>query len=543
MKGGPRENRPPFFKSVRNYFREYCQCSSIHGFRYFGEKRTHFERVWWFVVFSVTLAGCVMSIRMVYKRWVRSPVIVSFATKETPIYSIPWPAVTICPEFKSNQNVYSHSNVVQKFASNQSLTQKEEKILQYMGLICDDNEIIKYTDEELTFTDDFYKTLEEISEGVFPFQSCEYFGFKLEGKDCLTWFRPIITDEGICYTFNVLDKHEIFKDPSWLPDNYYKADKSALGLWTMDGGYSRSSDLHAYPRRALLAGATNALSVTLNMSYFNKDYSCKKARTGFRVTLHLPSRVPRPSQDYFQVPLNEIVLAAVRPELTTTDPDIEIYNPSRRECYFPDEKELKFFKLYTARNCALECLTNYTLNICGCVNFYMPRDNATEMCGIGKANCMKDAQFNFELAALRMKIHQNNQSNISPSEMKNFLYDYQQGCNCMPTCTDLTYNVETSQSKLDYVRAMKVEQADKSFNADLDTYYVSKLILFFKSSQFIGSERHVLYGPTDFLANFGGLLGLFTGFSILSLMEAIYFLTVRLCCNSRLYGYWAGPDK
>lgn len=40
-------NLPPersFWKSIRNYFRQYCVCSSIHGFRYFGEKRTHFER-------------------------------------------------------------------------------------------------------------------------------------------------------------------------------------------------------------------------------------------------------------------------------------------------------------------------------------------------------------------------------------------------------------------------------------------------------------------------------------------------------------------
>ncbi|KAJ8928639.1 hypothetical protein NQ314_018775 [Rhamnusium bicolor] len=73
-------------------------------------------------------------------------------------------------------------------------------------------------------------------------------------------------------------------------------------------------------------------------------------------------------------------------------------------------------------------------------------------------------------------------------------------------------------------------------------YHLSMLTLFFKSSQFVSSERHELYGPTDFLANFGGLLGLFTGFSILSFMEAIYFLTVRLCCNARLYGYWAGPE-
>lgn len=70
----------------------------------------------------------------------------------------------------------------------------------------------------------------------------------------------------------------------------------------------------------------------------------------------------------------------------------------------------------------------------------------------------------------------------------------------------------------------------------------SSISIFFKSSHFIMSQRNELYGPTDFLANFGGLLGLFTGFSVLSLLEIIYFLSVRLICNTRLYGYWAGPD-
>lgn len=37
-------------------------------------------------------------ITLTYKKWEVAPVIVTFATKETPIYEIPFPAVTICPE-------------------------------------------------------------------------------------------------------------------------------------------------------------------------------------------------------------------------------------------------------------------------------------------------------------------------------------------------------------------------------------------------------------------------------------------------------------
>lgn len=37
----------------------------------------------------------------------------------------------------------------------------------------------------------------------------------------------------------------------------------------------------------------------------------------------------------------------------------------------------------------------------------------------------------------------------------------------------------------------------------------------------------------DFIANCGGLLGLFVGFSFLSFVELIYYLIVRLPCSLR----------
>lgn len=63
------------------------------------------------------------------------------------------------------------------------------------------------------------------------------------------------------------------------------------------------------------------------------------------------------------------------------------------------------------------------------------------------------------------------------------------------------------------------------------TYFrdeLARVIIFFRDSQFITSKRSELYGPTDFLANCGGLLGLFMGVSILSLVEVVYFFTLRV---------------
>jgi hypothetical protein len=63
---------------------------------------------------------------------------------------------------------------------------------------------------------------------------------------------------------------------------------------------------------------------------------------------------------------------------------------------------------------------------------------------------------------------------------------------------------------------------------------MARLTIFFKENQFITSRRSELYGGTDFMANVGGLLGLFMGVSILSLIEIFYYLTIRLACNLNL---------
>lgn len=62
----------------------------------------------------------------------------------------------------------------------------------------------------------------------------------------------------------------------------------------------------------------------------------------------------------------------------------------------------------------------------------------------------------------------------------------------------------------------------------------ARLSIFFKEHQFITSKRSELYGQTDFLANCGGLLGLFMGVSCLSIIEVIYYFTLRLGCSLRL---------
>ncbi|CAG9812681.1 unnamed protein product [Phaedon cochleariae] len=525
MKNDKTEKRS-FIKSVRNYFREYCTCTSIHGFKYFGEKRTYFERFWWFIVFGCTLAVCIFTITIVYQRWLQSPIIVSFATRDTPIYSIPFPAVTICSESKSIQSKYSHMGVARKLFLNENLTEEEQYLEDYVESVCDTK---LWTGSTKPYLPDFIETMENISESLHII-SCSF----MNEQSCSALFKPIITDEGFCYTFNMLDRSEIYNEKVVHHSYYHAMGNLTYENWTVENGFASDAGINPYPRRALMAGVNHGLTVHLKTIRANIDHICKLSLQGYRVSVHLPSRVPSLRQEYFRVPLDQAVLAVVNPSMITTSETVRYYSPARRECYFSTERSLKYFKTYTNKNCLLECLTNYTLKHCGCVAHYMPRDNETEICGPGNTPCMSAAEEDYQLYDLRKKI------GVGGNETTRI--EHLDDCDCMPMCSDLSYNVDISQSDWKFWE-VEARLLGSDTNLSSDGLHVSKLTIFFKSSHFITTQRHEFYGPTDFLANFGGLLGLFTGVSVLSVMEAIYFLTVRICCNTRLYGYWAGPQQ
>lgn len=53
-----------------------------------------------------------------------------------------------------------------------------------------------------------------------------------------------------------------------------------------------------------------------------------------------------------------------------------------------------------------------------------------------------------------------------------------------------------------------------------------------KHQNSLQKKRSKLYSNTDFLANFGGLIGMFLGASLLSIVEILYFCIIQLISYS-----------
>lgn len=75
---------------------------------------------------------------------------------------------------------------------------------------------------------------------------------------------------------------------------------------------------------------------------------------------------------YFRISLFEQMEVTIKPTITTTSNGLRSYDPNLRQCYFNDERRLRFFKVYSKNNCELECLANFTKKVCQCVKFSMP---------------------------------------------------------------------------------------------------------------------------------------------------------------------------
>ncbi|KAK9883368.1 hypothetical protein WA026_001541 [Henosepilachna vigintioctopunctata] len=509
-------------RSVKAYLKEYCENSSIQGLNYVvADGISIFERLWWILILTLCIGGCVYMITEIYIKWVESPVLVSLATKDTPINEIPFPAVTVCPEAKLRETCFNYSKVLENIKAGKPVSPSEQEGFDYMSLLCKpDNHKITPEKPE-TFDSEFFQFLYGCQSMNLSMGYCKWMN---KHMNCTDLFKPIMTDEGICYSFNSFDVKDIYTEK--VPKNPFDEDKK-VNTWDVDDGYPKevNNSVMEYPRRAKLAGALNSLTAVFFTKKDDIVYNCRDfVYQGLKVSLHMASRIPRPSQVYFNVGLDKITSGIILPTLMSTSKSVKNTPPEVRNCFFSKERKLAYFKYYSQNNCNMECNANYTKTVCGCVAYYMPRDADTPICGPRKMACLERS-----LSALTVP---ETEIEIQATKVKS-------KCFCVPICVDLSYNVEISSGPFE-----KQDQLNTGKTlAELEGYQASAVQIYFKTPFFLPNQRNELYGPTDFISNFGGIMGLFTGFSLFSIAEMIYFASVRLIENKRKHGHWSGQKK
>lgn len=263
----------------------------------------------------------------------------------------------------------------------------------------------------------------------------------------------------------------------------------------------------------------------------------------------------------FSVPLMEEAVITIRPKLTTTSQGLRKYDANHRKCFLESERQLRFYKIYTQNNCYEECVANYTAKECGCVKFSQPSksifdlwtdfhsmttslnsiesiehnagDRETPVCGVAKILCHLMAETRLILDL------------VAGNELARAYYE---ACNCLPSCTSIEYNpvidrVEFDKAAITSTSGRHANMSGWEFihflcaqllrysNVRSLTFHfsiqVSKLVILFESPFLDTEHRQELYTITDLLSICGGLFGLFMGISALSVIEILYYSTLR----------------
>lgn len=192
----------------------------------------------------------------------------------------------------------------------------------------------------------------------------------------------------------------------------------------------------------------------------------------------------------------------ITPEVMRTNDDLRRVSPVDRGCYFEDEKKLKYFQVYTRRNCEFECYADNLLeekNVL-CAPFYSVRNDSSIVCDI---RSLKNIH-NFKL--------------VFDADIDGVLTN----CQCLEQCDSVKYSIEVFEHK----------RSDYNVTLDFDEVPTNVSISFrIRDDDVIPRRRYQPWTFIEFLAQSGGLMGLFAGVSALSVIEVFYFVTLRLFLN------------
>ncbi|XP_063706356.1 sodium channel protein Nach [Culicoides brevitarsis] len=162
---------------------------------------------------------------------------------------------------------------------------------------------------------------------------------------------------------------------------------------------------------------------------------------------------------------------------------------SQRKCIFEDEFNMKYRKeQYTFSGCMRECRIRNSMKFCGCVApFYISDRHSFKYCPIEKYECLAKNMLN--------------------------ITDIDSCLHCELGCANTVFDIE---------KFTKIAVTDQKMKDYINIEYLTWPIIRYK--------REVLFGWVDLLVSFGGIAGLFLGFSLLSFVEIVYYFTLRVCC-------------
>ncbi|XP_070575645.1 acid-sensing ion channel 1A-like [Ptychodera flava] len=332
-------------------FKTFTQEACLPGIKLIGDTSASFgRRLFWSIIVLLALSGLLHQVITLIMSFMERPINANIKFDE-PDTRPEFPAVTIC-----NNNMFRLVNLT-KFLGGASVfnflcpylytlfSSDGERIPEFTEFRIPDNESANYGEgqTQLTFMEQSAHSVEDIV------RRCSFGGVACGADN----FTKIITNYGICYTFN--------------------------------------SHKQGYVNQVRNAGQKYGLQLLL---YANeREYVAPHTNVGFRLMVHGQDEIPDIANHAL----------AISPGLSTTIglKTIQVSNLGfpYGHCVEDVKNNLKYFDgAYSLSKCWMECETDYAVEKCGCRYYYMP-GNVSFCSPPESQNCYFGAMDEFALKA------------------------------------------------------------------------------------------------------------------------------------------------
>ncbi|XP_039492969.1 pickpocket protein 19 [Drosophila santomea] len=465
-------NKPPGIK-----FRERLRCSfaksTIPGMQHvFGERHLWQRCLWLTIVLGAVITG--FSLYTVLRHRHSEQLLVSLIeTTQLPVYHIDFPAVAVCPW--SHFNWQRASSALHRFLPRHPDAELRETFRQLLASLnimnfFNFNRIGILANRNLTGIS--YLKLTDVMnymtyrcDELFVADSCV---FDETPYDCCQLFVREQTVNGQCLVFNsMISEHSQKKH---LTNKFY-------------------------PYKLSTAGEESGLKFTINASFSFMYNNSTHIPFGMNLMIKEPRQWSNEIIYHLYADTENFV--AVHPLVMETSPNTYKMSPSRRRCYFDNERNPGFQNTsltYNRENCLAVCLHLVVLKKCQCsLPAVLPPIEGVPECGIKDAKCLG---FNSDIFTY-----------VKVGEQEKYINDSRQGhfCDCPDNCNSRQYKMSLNVRKLDYPK----NSTERFIKAQV--YYGQRVM-----TKIITKLK---YTNIDLLANFGGIISLYIGASVMSFIE------------------------
>ncbi|XP_041979423.1 uncharacterized protein LOC121733272 [Aricia agestis] len=493
--------------SVKTVSKEYCAESSICGLKHLVDENTSCcERALWVITMISALVCSVSLVWMTFVRFYRAPLVTTQMPEGVSVNSIIFPAVGICTNNRiSKRAVVQLARSLLKEKRNKQYKEEEMlTMLSGLGLLYN----LQTMNDLVVQPMKLHKALgeynvNELLRDLTP--RCEDLLVRCAWNEvpmnCSKLFDFRLTMNGYCCTFNYLRKSDVmFEDKQ---DN------------------ARTLDMYKYGNKSNF-DFDQGLKVLMRLNesddfYYNMPM--QGAQLQFSDAYDFPD-APSGSFSMQIISPNVQMTVTVTASFTEASRDIQHVPVKLRGCLFYDEST--YLPFYTHSDCLLKCRMLFLLSKCQCTPFNMPKMANTRTCDMRDITCLR--MFNAQSTTVRPEVDH------IPPELELEMVGGGIPCPmCYPSCSKTAYSYDFTNVKIypDHLNEVPdIDRIDWLQGAN----FTGTSLVHVKYAREVADcyGQNVIMKWFDLISNIGSTCGFVTGFSFVSVLEFIYFYTVKL---------------